>query len=371
MSQQLPPNWITQLDPASGRTFYVYTPTGQTQWEYPTGIPLPPAGGAQAPTNPRAPGTLANDPLSNALGMNQVQGGWMRTPQMKCSIPGLEKLMAVQDLYVKQDIQALEALSGGCCEFNNQYKVLNENGHLVYNAVEESDACFRCCCAPHHTLKVMFSDENGKTIAMLDRPYRCTGCCPALLPCCRSRATVTMGDDKKVRAMIYQPGGGGGFKPTFNLYTGENINIEMESADIENNLLHQGVVEGPWCCFGGFFESDFVVRTPNPDPSQSHVYGNITKEGTKDLKSAARELLTDADNFKIHFSEEDPDPLMRATMMANMVLLDFMFFENEGLFDCGFEDGGVFCALRPCDCYCYGCLCPCVLKVNSKDCQGG
>lgn len=369
--QQLPAGWISQLDPASGRTFYVYTATGQTQWDFPTAVPAPPPQGAQAPINPTAPGRLANDPLSNAMGLNQAPGGWMPTPQgVACNIPGLEKLVTVQDLFVKQDIQALEALSGGCCEFNNKYKVLNQDGHLVYNAVEESGACFRCCCAPHHSFKVAFTDENGKQVALLDRPFKCTGCCPALLPCCRSRATVAMGDDQKIRSLIYQPGGGGGFKPTYNFYTGENITIDMPDAAIKNSLLQSAVVEGPWCCFGGFFESDFVVRSPGEDPSKSHVYGNITKEGTKDLKSAARELLTDADNFKINFSAE-AEPLMRATMMANMVVLDFMFFENEGLFDCGFEDGGVFCSVRPCDCYCYGCLCPCVLKLNTKDCQGG
>jgi len=129
-------------------------------------------------------------------------------------------------------------------------------------------------------------------------------------------------------------------------------------------LQNTAVVEGPQCCFGGFFESDFVVRGPGKDPSKSQVYGKITKVGTKDLKSAARELLTDADNFKIAF-DNAADPQMRATMMANMVLLDYMFFENEGLFDCGFENGGVYCSLHPCDCYCYGCLRPCVLKCSS------
>lgn len=318
--------------------------------------------------NPVAPGPLANDPLSNAMGMNQVQGGWMPTPNVACNIPGLEKLVVVQDLYVKQDIQALEALSGGCCEFNNKYKVLNENGNLVYNAVEESETCCRCCCAPHHTFQVAFSDENGKQVALLDRPFKCTGCCPAILPACRSRATVAMGDDQKIRSLMYQPRGGGGFRPTYNFYTGENIEIDMEDYEIES-LTQTAVVEGPQCCFGGFFESDFVVRTPGPDPSQSQVFGNITKEGTRDLKSAARELLTDADNFKLNF-DNAADAQMRATMMANLVLLDFMFFENEGLFDCGFENGGLFCSIRPCDCYCYGCLCPCVLKCNTNDFKG-
>jgi len=366
----LPEGWIVQLDPASGRNFYVYTPTGQTQWEYPQGPPVPPVQGAQAPINPTAPGTLANDPLSNALGMNQIQGGWMPTPNVACSIPGLEKLVTVQDLFVKQNIQALEALSGGCCEFNNKYKVLNESGNLVYNAVEESEFCCRCCCAPHHTLSVAFTDENGKTVTVLDRPFKCTGCCPALLPCCRSRATVAMGDDMKVRSLLYQPSGGGGFRPSFDIFTGENISIDMENDAIENSLTKTAVVEGPKCCFGGFFESDFVVRSPGENPSESLVYGNITKVGTASLKDAARELLTDADNFKMNFSNET-DPVLRASMMAQLVLLDFMFFENEGLFDCGFEEGGLYCKLHCCDCYCYGCLCPCSLKCNTKDCQEG
>merc|ERR1719419_985050 len=282
--------------------------------------------------NPAAPGSFANDPLSNALGLNQAPGGWIPTPNVECSIPGLEKLVVVEGLFVKQDIEALEALSGGCCEFNNKYKVLDEQGNLVYNALEQSGACCRCCCAPHHTLTVAFADENGKQVALLDRPFKCTGCCPACFSCCRSRATVVMGDDQKIRSFIYQPTGGGGFKPTYNIYTGEDINIEMENEAIAR-LQQTAVIEGPKCCFGGFFESDFVVRSPGENPSESLVYGNITKVGTSSLKDAARELLTDADNFKMNFSNE-ADPVLRASMMAQLVLLDFMFFENEGLFDC-------------------------------------
>jgi len=202
------------VDPASGKTRYVHTPTGQTQWDFPTGNNVPVEKTPQAPIYPEAPGQFANDPMSRLLGLNEVKGGWVQTPDVACDIPGLEKLVVVQDLFVKQDIQALEALSGGCCEFNNKYKVLNEQGNLVYNAVEESGTCCRCCCAPHHTLKVAFTDENGKQVALLDRPFKCTGCCPAFLSCCRSRATVAMGDDQKIKSFIYQPFGGGGFKPT-------------------------------------------------------------------------------------------------------------------------------------------------------------
>jgi len=308
---------------------------------------------------------LANDPLSNVMGMNEIQGEWVPTPDVACNIPGLEKLVTVRDLFVKQDIQALEALSGGCCEFNNKYKVLNEDGNLLYNAVEDSDTCCRCCCAPHHTLSVTFTDENEKSVAVLDRPFKCTGCCPALFSCCRSRATVAMGDDMKIRSLVYQPCGGGGCKPSFDIYTGENISIEMDNEAIENSLTKTAVVEGPQCCLGGFCESDFLVRSPGENPDESNVYGNIIKVGTKNLKDAARELLTDADNFKINFTDE-ADPMLRATMMAQMVLLDYMFFENEGLFDFGFEDGGCFCSIHFCDCYCYGCLYPIRLKLNCQ-----
>jgi len=367
MQTYLPPGWITQLDP-NGRTFFVHTPTGQTQWEFPAGNNVTIVNTPQEGLYPVAPGRLANDPLSRAMGMNQMQyggsGGWAPTPNVECNIPGLEKLVVVQDLFVKEDIRQWPVPQECCCWSSKRYKVLNEQGNRVYNAVEESDTCCRWCCAPHHALKVAFTDEYGKQVALLDRPFRCNGCCPACFSCCRFRATVAMGDDQKIRSFIYQPTGGGGFKPTYNFYTGEDINIEMGDEAIAR-LQETAVVEGPWCCFGGFFESNFVVRSPGEDPLQSQVYGNITRVGTKDLKNAAREFLTDDCNNKIDF-DTAADPQMRATMMANMVLLDFMFFENEGLFDCGFEDGGVFCSVHPCDCYCYGCLCPCVIKCNSN-----
>ncbi|CAM0139756.1 hypothetical protein VKS41_008975 [Umbelopsis sp. WA50703] len=40
-SRQLPPGWITQQDPSSGRWFYVYTPTAHRQWEHPIDNPIP------------------------------------------------------------------------------------------------------------------------------------------------------------------------------------------------------------------------------------------------------------------------------------------------------------------------------------------
>ncbi|KXS12382.1 hypothetical protein M427DRAFT_147099 [Gonapodya prolifera JEL478] len=40
MSAPLPPGWISQFDPSSGRYFFVHTPTGQTTWTDPRG-PLP------------------------------------------------------------------------------------------------------------------------------------------------------------------------------------------------------------------------------------------------------------------------------------------------------------------------------------------
>ncbi|CAO3659583.1 unnamed protein product [Umbelopsis ramanniana] len=38
--RQLPPGWITQKDPNSGKWFYVYTPNAHTQWDHPIDRPL-------------------------------------------------------------------------------------------------------------------------------------------------------------------------------------------------------------------------------------------------------------------------------------------------------------------------------------------
>ena len=64
----LPQDWLQLVDPASNRTYYVYTPTGQSQWEAP-----PSAAAPVAPTPAPVPAAVAPSaasPMTNRLSSN-------------------------------------------------------------------------------------------------------------------------------------------------------------------------------------------------------------------------------------------------------------------------------------------------------------
>ncbi|KAF8980321.1 hypothetical protein BGZ46_004358 [Entomortierella lignicola] len=70
MEAPLPTGWISQFDPKHQRNFYVYTATGQTQWEHPgSHAPPPYAPPAAAPSSApsSAPPTQDKGMFSNIL----------------------------------------------------------------------------------------------------------------------------------------------------------------------------------------------------------------------------------------------------------------------------------------------------------------
>lgn len=78
----------------------------------------------------------------------------------------------------------------------------------------------------------------------------------------------------------------------------------------------------------------------------------------------AQELATDADNFTIHVPQ-DVAPKTKATMLAALHLIDYMFFENEGDMNVDIANKG--CKFKCCDMYCCGCVCPCSCNCSGKD----
>ena len=59
----------------------------------------------------------------------------------------------VDNFSIKQQIQLAEACTGGCCEMQNKYDVIDmANGNKLFEIQEKSPNCERCFCAPYHGL---------------------------------------------------------------------------------------------------------------------------------------------------------------------------------------------------------------------------
>ena len=52
-----------------------------------------------------------------------------------------------------------------------------------------------------------------------------------------------------------------------------------------------------------------------------------------------------------------------------LLLLDYMFFEDEGA--CQFQPWRCVCKFKCCDCYCLGCIYPCSCNCPAKEPEEG
>merc|ERR1712141_551180 len=100
-------------------------------------------------------------------------------------VSGLEALSHSNQTVVKQiRPECLELLN--CWEFQNKYKIIDENGDQLYFLKEESSCCMRWCCGQARALSVSFQDNQGNEILRFERPLRCLGCCS---DCCYPNLT--------------------------------------------------------------------------------------------------------------------------------------------------------------------------------------
>ena len=59
----------------------------------------------------------------------------------------------------------------------------------------------------------------------------------------------------------------------------------------------------------------------------------------------------------------------QALMIGALLLLDYMFFEDEGA--CQFQPWRCVCKFKCCDCYCLGCIFPCSCNCPAKEPEEG
>lgn len=281
-------------------------------------------------------------------------------------------------------------------ERSNIYDVFDaaSGAHLFY-AKERSDCGPRICCSPQHALFVEFKLATGvhpmaamdvdidqlPTVMTMERegcsctPAFCKpglGCC-ALMNVCKDGMFLHAGplhsgpDDPLKpgqtrtagpRCVGYatQPKYGGGWSPTINV---------MERGRGENAWNSLAKLEGP-TVFGGCIElcrsSPFTVSAMGPHqlevPIKAKVgdKGNIAllvKRKPTDMAGALREMVTDADVYSLDINPQAGlAPQQKATMLASLLLADYMYFEK----DTAMCDGN---GCNLCVVHCCGCLCPC------------
>ncbi|KAH8087781.1 hypothetical protein JL720_7104 [Aureococcus anophagefferens] len=74
--------------------------------------------------------------------------------------------------------------------------------------------------------------------------------------------------------------------------------------------------------------------------------GKVTKEGA--TGELVQQSLTDADNFVLNFPK-DTDKKTKAAMLSSLLLLEYMFFEDEGALAC--DPVNCACKFKCCDLY--------------------
>jgi len=324
----------------------------------------------------------------------------------------IEIFSRMDSFFIQQRIRMIEAVTGGCIEQANVYDVFDhETNKRIMIMKEESDGCSRCCCSPDHSVfvkfyhvgadapelqpgqKVDWSYEPSGTPFMTFEREGCDCCCKGICPkpclccfacgeSCSQVGTLHAGDltglpgdtngtrDRtKLLGETIQPRGGGGFKPIMQI---------MDRADPNESTGRSemfAATRGP-CFTGGCsklccdaeFGSAVASPQDNGNVPKMHTlnfgdFATITKLKPKTMAQGAREMFTDSDLFDIQFKNQSITPQQKANVLAQMVHLDYMFFERDS--DMCYADGNTFHIVF-CNCFIYGCVCPCEIALSTS-----
>jgi len=212
--------------------------------------------------------------------------------------PGLEYLTMIDQLLVKQKVEMLEAFTG--FETNNKYVVKNTMGQQVYFMAEDNDCCTRQFCGNRRPFQMKILDNYQQEVMHFNRPLKCQPCC---FPCGLQELEVSappgtvIGVVKQDWTLCV---------PYFTIY----------APDGTTPLLK---IKGPFCTFKCCSDIEFEVLSLD-----GQKVGSITKQWS----GFAKEAFTDADNFGISFPL-DLDVKAKATMLGALMLIDFLFFEEN------------------------------------------
>ncbi|CAM9974973.1 unnamed protein product, partial [Choristocarpus tenellus] len=150
---------------------------------------------------PKIPGQVFGGNWINAQGVPMVPG-----------VPsGLEVLAMVDGLMIHQQVEKLEAIAqaiGIGFEGNNKYNISNRVGVQMFQAVEQTGFCWRCCCGALRPAHIRMFDATGHEAWKIQIPLWCP--C-AWSSCCLEDVSVYHGPKEQGRLIgrVTQPGCGG------------------------------------------------------------------------------------------------------------------------------------------------------------------
>jgi hypothetical protein len=101
------------------------------------------------------------------------------------------------------------------------------------------------------------------------------------------------------------------------------LHVEDAHGDLKYKLVGDNMCLRCCNCFYWFCRCcpEYVIEIKNPKTDKKE--GKIKKK----FAGVAKELFTDADNFKIHFPS-DATPNERALLLGSVVLADYLYFER-------------------------------------------
>ncbi|XP_021968253.1 phospholipid scramblase 1 [Folsomia candida] len=245
---------------------------------------------------------VQHDPYYNQQMHMQMPIQMQPTAQQFSAVPlnvpyGLEYLAHLDQIFVKQKIEALEVILG--CETNNKYIVKDAAGRDMFTAKESTDFCTRQCCGNIRPFDLLIKDFSGQEVIHLTRPLACGSCC---FPCCLQSIQIFAGNGELL----------GTIEQVWTFWIPKYL---VKNGNGEVVLK----IEGPCCTCACCADVDFKILSVSGDIE----VGRISKKWSGLLKEA----FTDADNFGITFPM-DLDVKMKAVMLGALFLIDFMFFEH-------------------------------------------
>ena len=210
---------------------------------------------------------------------------------------GLEYLLSVDQLLIKQKIEVLELLTG--FETNNRYDVHNNLGQNIFLALEDTDCCTRMCCGPQRPFDMRILDHSQREVIHLERPLRCEACCfPCCFPCCLQELDVFAPPRHLIGRIVQE-------------WSCLRLLFRVETASGQRVFQ----IVGPICTMSLFCDDvEFEVMS----------YENSQKQWSGLL----REAFTDADFYGVIFPM-DLDVKLKVCLLAATFLIDYMYFEER------------------------------------------
>jgi len=314
-------------------------------------------------------------------------------------------------MMVKQKFEVAEALTNaaanllgiswfvcGFGEMTNRYEATAtdvNNNTSTFHATETSELhgwTGRCFCRPNHKLQMRVKNEKGQEILWLDRGCKLGGCF-SCCDCCRQEMDVYVAGQPapgaaspeylidmhspssggKIIASIHEPfmGCGGpdgsnlGLSPTLEIMDREGGGV-APSASMQKTEKLIILKANAVCCIGGLCCDHAFQILDGKNPNL--VLGTIVKRRPTNQAQTAIELVADSmDNYTISMPQELP-PKSKAALLSAVHLIDYWMFEGEG--ECcspvNLMRGSV--AVKLCNCYCCGCICPIGVRRHGRCC---